>query len=1164
MQASRTEAGARIVFQWPDPIRQNAVIGGKILVITFGEPFAGDPEALSAELPNVIQRIDMSRDRRVVTVVLTDAFQLDRRIEGGSMVLTLTRPGASPPALSAVPTVETRFGRHDDFDRLVFAWPGTVGYEVRQGAGRARVVFERAGRLDVDALRRSLAGTGIGVETEATGGQLAVRLSFAEDRNASHFRDGSAVVVDVARATPAPQEEEAAAEQAQEPVEVPAAEPEEEPAKPAPEEKTEEASPEEPPAPTTVAPEAGSKPLPTEGEQAEEPVETPAEEPAPEQAVEGTTPEEPPTPAAAAPEAGPKPTPTEGGQAEEPDETPAATPAPEQAAEDTTPEEPPAPTAAAPEAGPKPMPGKSEPAKERVAGEQQQYGPQLVVDLRRSDGRAVLSLDFGNQVPAAVFRRAGAVWAVFGAVRTLGLPGADEFGADVYDVAQLPHKRATVLRIASAPTVVPKVGREGSTWTLILGEGTLAPRRAAAVESEPHAIDGGRLTVKGPGGAPVRVRDLQAGDEIIVVPLDAAGLGVEPGRRYAQLRLLPTVQGVAIEPLADGVTVVSDAGGVRITTESGLRLSPRARVTPTPSSFAGARLFEFSEWLGGRPDAFPEAFERVERHLMHKVAVASEADRNNRRLDLARFYFAHGLGADAYGVLSKAIDDDEDLLQRAEIRALRGATRFLTRDFEGAVEDLSHPGLDAEAEIALWRGALAASQRNWRSAVANFAQAEGLLRFYPRTLKLEFALLAAEAEFKDGDTDRGRMFLAMIEEEAPTGRTRQEAVYLRGVALEQSGQYEAALEQWRELADRGAGPSRVKAAVSSVSLKRSRGRLEDIKGTIEQLERLRFAWRGDDLEFAVLHQLGSLYLADSQYRRGFETLERAARLYPTAASESGIEAEMRRAFVELFLHDAAAALSPIKALALFDDYKTLMPADARGDAMIAHLVDRLVAVDLLGRASNLLTRQIEARLTGIERAQVGARLALVLLLDDQPRRAINALAATEAEGMPPELAAQRNRLAARGFAEMNRRERALQLLAGDTTDEAEYIRLDLYWRDQEWGKAAEVLSQLADRIDVPAEGALGEEDSRTVLRLAVALALAGDGSGLRYLRARFDGPMAQGPYRDAYAILTSEMERDGIISYETVEATIREVDQYQAFMATYRDRLQTGGLSTIN
>ena len=99
---------------------------------------------------------------------------------------------------------------------------------------------------------------------------------------------------------------------------------------------------------------------------------------------------------------------------------------------------------------------------------------------------------------------------------------------------------------------------------------------------------------------------------------------------------------------------------------------------------------------------------------------------------------------------------------------------------------------------------------------------------------------------------------------------------------------------------------------------------------------------------------------------------------------------MSDVFNELYLNDGADIMPPVEALGLFDEFKELTPSGEKGDTMIRKLADRLAQVDLLGRAAELLQRQIDFRLKGTEKAQVGARLATIRVLNKEPELALDA------------------------------------------------------------------------------------------------------------------------------------------------------------------------------
>ena len=148
-------------------------------------------------------------------------------------------------------------------------------------------------------------------------------------------------------------------------------------------------------------------------------------------------------------------------------------------------------------------------------------------------------------------------------------------------------------------------------------------------------------------------------------------------------------------------------------------------------------------------------------------------------------------------------------------------------------------------------------------------------------------------------------------------------------------------------------------------------------------------------------------------------------------------------------------MPPVDALALFYEYSELTPIGRRGDEMIRRLADRLVAVDLLDQASELLQYQVDQRLEGAARAQVAARLAMVYLTNRKPDRAIAALRTTRIADLAGELRQQRLLLEARAQSDVGRHDLALDIISNIAGREAIRLRSDIYWAARRWRESSE-------------------------------------------------------------------------------------------------------------
>ena len=85
---------------------------------------------------------------------------------------------------------------------------------------------------------------------------------------------------------------------------------------------------------------------------------------------------------------------------------------------------------------------------------------------------------------------------------------------------------------------------------------------------------------------------------------------------------------------------------------------------------------------------------------------------------------------------------------------------------------------------------------------------------------------------------------------------------------------------------------------------------------IAELERLRFVWRGDEFEAALLERLGKLYADRGDYRAALIALRQAASHFPGSERAEAAARQMRRLFASLYLSEKRASLPPLARFSL--------------------------------------------------------------------------------------------------------------------------------------------------------------------------------------------------------------------------------------------------------
>lgn len=776
-----------------------------------------------------------------------------------------------------------------------------------------------------------------------------------------------------------------------------------------------------------------------------------------------------------------------------------------------------------------------------------------VVSAAKQDaaGAAVPSLrfDWAEPVAAAAFIRAGALWLIFDKPSQQDIARLKTAaGPSVRGIEQRPHPRVTVLRLDLAGDGGAGLGRDGLAWILDLGARATEP--VGSLEPMPRQDQDGAalvLPVAEPG-APVALSDPAVGDTLVVVPVLAPGHGLARGRDYPEFRLLSSLQGIVVHPLVDDLAVRPVREAVEVARPGGVALTPadaatlaRAQLRSLPS---GDRLLQVEPLAGQTMAAHLPTRQALEAAL---AAAPSAGEREPLWLRHARLSLGQGLAAEALGALERAREAHPALEGEPAFRALRGAATLLLGRLADADADLDHAALAGHPEASAWRTMLRVAQGRAGSPDTLDEQV-AIAAGYPPVLRRALLPALAEAAIDAGKPALAERCVALLAAEATSPAEAAAVAFLEGRRLAANGDLPAALAKWREV-EAGVDPERrsqVRAEYAAVDLGLAEKRIPAAKA-IDALDALSFAWRGDGLELAVLRRLGELQLAEGDLAAALRTFKRAAASFPTEMQNDDIPAKMTQAFAALFTGEASARLSPLEAIALYDEFRELTPADARGDRVIEAVVERMVELDLLGRATSLLESQVRFRLTGAVRAAAGARLASLYLLDGKPEGALKAVEATAEAGLPGILGRDRQLIAARALVRLGRAKEALQRLETIDTPEAAAVRADAHWRLGDWSAAASALARVLAAQGGANDGAGPEQRYDRILHLGVALALAGDEAGLSRLAAAEGPAMAQSRWKDVFPLIAANTVPAADLQALADDAG--PVDRFRAYLA---------------
>jgi hypothetical protein len=1114
---------ARIIFDWPDEVNGSAQVVDGVLVISFDKPFDVDTNALAKTLEPYAALVRRDGDGRGLRIALKGPVRLKATNLVVRHAFDLVPPSfrGEPPAVPAPKNVAAqrdlavRVTEREKTTRLQFDFPGRVEHSFRVNGDKLVVTFSKPAKVDLRRFSEDPPAWIKGARSFAERDKLT--LEFDIDREAD-FRDVSGNG-EIAVMLKEPKSDASAMA-----------------------EKTASAGPPR----VLVGDEAVQAPPPPKIAADEITFDRPSRKGA------GAQPAEPSRADASA----------------KPNKSDDA--ALKLAAAATTSEAPEAVPAAAPLHTADPLPGTLRVGQSDLSAAlapiESSMPPVPGVARAQVFGSMLrVELPFVKLPAAAVFRRGLAIWVVAESPTPLDLSAIEEVPNAPVRVLSAPAEVApgvTAFRLAAPASMSVSLSAAGDSWILAIGNTVPElPQRLEVVRQTQN--DQTLIRIPMPGLTQVLwLKDPDVQDRIAVVLGHAPARGLLDGRRFVEFAALPSRHGIAIQAVADDVSVaidgneavVSRPAGLNVSTAQfvdALRLSNTSSKTPPSEAEAG--------YLAR--DVMPIAALGPKLSKLLIASAKSPDGMSPQRMALARRYVANGLGAEALGVLRTITHADKAAEADVSFRVLRALANIQMARYQEALSDLTIESLGSDPHLALWRGIAAAGAREWRDARNNLVAGMKVMGDYPPDWNARARVSLAMATLELGDAPAAKSALENVPASklsAPVAAEFQLARALTDLALDRK---DDALESFDALAQ-----SRFRPIAARASLEATLGKLKAEKigrpEAINSLERLRFQWRGDELELRTLRELAQLYVAEDQVREAMGTMRLAIRNFGDSDEAREAAAQMTGMFESFFIGEQANKLSPIDALSLFHDYKELTPVGVRGDEMIRRLVERLVSVDLLPQAAELLQHQVDNRLEGVAKSAVAVRLAVIYLLDKQPSKALQTIRGTRQTRLPDDLIEQRDLVEARALSDTKDHDRALEAIETHTSEDAEQLRADILWDAQRWPEAAaKAESILGARY--AGEESLDDLERMTLMRACVAYSLAGDGGSLERLRTRFAQKMQNSPDANAFAMLTSAPDVTSE-DYRTLVKRIASVEMLEAFFNEFKAKGPAPAATAIN
>ena len=745
-------------------------------------------------------------------------------------------------------------------------------------------------------------------------------------------------------------------------------------------------------------------------------------------------------------------------------------------------------------------------------------------------GPAIL-VPFGPDSGVAAFRRGGDAQMVFDVPRPLDLSQLKDdpvFG----DVTERLLPDGMHLRMKLAPESQIRVLRRPGGWAL------------AVVHDQPNLkaiathADKGVLTLAAASpGHVVVLNDESTGGKLLVGTQKTDGQSIQAAHRDAEFILPATWLGVVIEPLSDRLSLQPRRDGFTLQASDGPKLAltwPDAPADATAAARIMTRRFDL-------PNLPPAELHNRLTLAMRDAALTPKLDRFAARMRVAQAMLAEGLDVEARAVIHAATSDDPAHADDADAAGLTAITSWMLAhaggpDAKPAV-DFDPSVLGTSDEARLWQALFKSGQPDVSEAASGLAVTWPILLQYPPDLRRRLVPEVGAMLGAGGQDKALAAFLAAFPDPSLD--------LVRAGLLQRQGKIDQALALYDDVVRRPDRLLRAQALRKAVETRLAAKKI-DVATAAAALGRQLYSWRGGETDLALRLRVSHLRVQAGLWRQALALLRETEIAFPDAHDR--VHDAETKLIADLVHGDSASKLSALDLVALADEASTLLSASDADTTLAPVLVDKLMALDLPGRAEPILQRLYDRATDPAQKAELGVRLAGLLADRGDSKAALSVLAASDDSGLDSPLVSRRGMLRARILAKTGQTGDALGVLSGIQDEPALELQTGILEQSRDFAEAAKLLGAF---IASPAFSKLPEQTQRNlILRLANDESELGDMAALHRLRDAEASHFTDGPDAELFAVLTQEP----IKATTDLPRAAKELDKLRALPASLARR----------
>lgn len=735
---------------------------------------------------------------------------------------------------------------------------------------------------------------------------------------------------------------------------------------------------------------------------------------------------------------------------------------------------------------------------------------ELVISSAKDSNYSTITFAWPKYVAASAFVRGSKIWVVFNDQATTSFHNSisdSVFGNIKQEESSIGSIFTLDLKNSEEkPNII--MYRDGFNWFLEFSKTNIKPKDVRIL-SRPLAAPQPRVEIELEEVAlePIRINDEYVGDSFVIIPFIDGGVAVAEKFTFVDFTIPKTVQGAVVIPKSDTLKVRNEGFLIKIEGAAGLNIAPRVLKKQESKFEQSDQKFQMDEFIDDYLSILSiKTFQVTDEKYLETVSQIYNAleksktpEKHSKVLgNWALFNLANGLYKEGLVVIKLLKKEDPQFGNTYNVKLIEAVLNFMDGNYTTAYDVVKRISivdvpLTLRREVRFWQAIIGYSVSGSDDFLTRLdpmslfsEKSVNFLSDYNDKVIYEIITSIVLEKIKDRSYSDVSSLLKMLNDlKVPV----HEQNYIHAITAEYYAaldKQEEALKEWDKcIEDINDLKNRTYCRYKKANFEYYTKRIK-YKEYVDELEGIAASWHGDQFEIDVLSTLGDKYVENKDYINALRSWDKIVTYYPFTPDSLRLSKKMSDTFVNFFTENKDEQLSHLQALALFYEFDKLVPIGDVGDDVVTKFTDHLIALDLLDRASALLNHQIKNRLNGNRREKAINKLAKIYLQNSEPVYAVDIIKTGESYiTLPDDIAKERRYIHAVALHQNHEDTKALKLLKGDYSQQADEIKAEIYWSVQDWKNFNDSIEPRIYRIR-DAEQKLTPDEMESVLKLAIS------------------------------------------------------------------------------